>query len=48
MVRRAAHMLDALLLEHLLESALAAPGDELAAVVREDLARRSPLADRSL
>jgi len=47
-VRRTAHMLHALLLEHLLEARLAPPGHKLPAVVRQDLARRAPLAQRPL
>ena len=41
-------MLDALLLEHLLEAGLTSPGHELTSVVREDLAGSAPLTDRSL
>ena len=41
----AAYVLDPLPAQHLLKPALAAPGHELTAVVREDLPRRSPLAD---
>jgi hypothetical protein len=48
MLRRTAHMLHALLAQHLLEACLPTPGHELAAVVREDLAWRTPLADRAL
>ena len=43
----AAHVLHTLTAEHLLELRLAPPGDELPAVVREDLPRCSPLADGS-
>ena len=42
-VRRAAHVLHALLLEHLLEARLASPGHKLTAVVAQDLTRRAPL-----
>ncbi len=41
-------MADPLALEHLLEPGLATPGSKLAAVVRQDLPRRSPLAYGSL
>lgn len=47
MVRRRAHVPDPLSLERLLEPRLALPGHELAAVVRQDLSRRAPLADRA-
>jgi hypothetical protein len=39
---------DSLLLQHSLETRLTAPGYELAPVVRQDLARSTPLPDRSL
>jgi hypothetical protein len=48
MVRSAAHMLNSLLTQDLLESRLAAPGNKLAAVVRQDFAWRSPLPDGTL
>ena len=48
MLRSTAHMLHALLSQHLLEACLPTPSHELAAVVRENLAWRTPLADRAL
>ena len=45
-LRRRPHMLDTALFQGLLELGLTAPGGELAAVVTEDLARCTPLADR--
>ncbi len=47
-VRRAANVLDSLALQRLLEFRFPPPGDELSAVVAEQLARRSPLPDRAL
>jgi len=47
-MRRRAYVLDALLLQRLLEPGLATPGHELAAVVGEDLPRSTPLPDRTL
>ncbi len=43
-----AHMLDAVLFEHLLEAALAPPGHKLAAVVRQDLTGRTEFTDGPL
>jgi hypothetical protein len=44
----AAHVLHALLPQHLLESCLSAPGHELATVVGQDFAWGAPLSDGSL
>ncbi len=48
MLRGPAHVLHALLAQHLLEARLPAPGHELTTVVGEDLAWRTPLPDRAL
>jgi len=48
MLRRAAHVLHTLLLQHLLEPRLSAPGHELTSVVGQDLAWGAPLSDGSL
>jgi hypothetical protein len=48
MMGRAADMVDPLLFEHLLEPRTTPPGHKLPPVVREDLSRRTPLADRPL